>query len=453
MQMSAILFFLQLTHMIARCLFFTYNLNLKIKRIVFFILYFFVLFSFALCIWFIPVLSTPVPGLPFEIPYKLIIDILLGIVPILLLSSDCLSRKLTVFCWEKIILMSSELCCTLLYSGITGISPAGISQLANQAITMIVMVNILYNGVYFTLVYFVSYLLSIKARKKNRIREFTPAMLIIAIQILLFCTAVFQQEGYFSVFFTITAFVVMIICILSDIYLIIIAPPKTAENRALRERLQCMEEVQAGERDYFSSLLEKEHEMSALRHDWNNLLQVAVTQINEDRKSNSQNQTTIALIRSLIDRVNATKLTRYCQNEIVNVLLNAKAKALREKSIPFEIFCAIPEQIPMESLDLCSLMSHLINHAEQTCTTYPSVGNHISVSVKMPSTDNLAIRISIHMPLFPQHKFYKSKIVSNKRNEYDMKIVRSIMQKYNGNLDIICIQKTITASVLVTRVS
>lgn len=445
--MIAVLLILQLLQIVSRSLFIIYLLNFKFKRSCFFALHLFVSLLFALGAYLIPFFSAAIPGLPFDIPYKLIVDILLSFLLIFSCSSDRFSRKLSVLAWEKIILMSAELLCTLVYSGITGISPVGISAIGNQSITLIVILNILYDGIYFALAYFVSFILSGRRRQGKSIREFTPATLIISIQILLFCTAVFKQGSHFSTTFTIIAFVVMIICILSDIYLIMIAPPKTAENRTLQERLRCMEEIQAGERVFFSSLLEKEHEMSALRHDWNNLLQLVAAQMADNQKSDVNDQTTISLIQALMNRVNETRLNRYCQNETVNVLLNAKAKILKEKSVPFEISCTITEQTPVDPLELCSLFSHLIDHAVEACTVYPSDENLIKVSAKMPSANSIAIRVSSRIPLLTQKKFYRPTTPSNKRNDYGMEIVRSIIQKYNGNFDITSAHKTLTASV------
>lgn len=203
---------------------------------------------YVVCIRYIPFLSMHIPGLPFEIPYKLIIDFILTFFVIFLFSSDGFYRKLIVFCLEKIILMISELVCALLFSGITGIPSTEIPQARNETITTLVIVNIPFDTIYIVLLFLTSYFLTGKGGMKKHLREFTPAILIMAIQTLLFATAVFQQEGTFSVPFTTLTFCAMIVCILSDIYLIIIAPPKTAENRALRENLRCMEEIQAGKR-------------------------------------------------------------------------------------------------------------------------------------------------------------------------------------------------------------
>lgn len=448
--MTAILFIVQSLTVIAGSLFIIYLLNFKIKKSSFFALHLIVTLLLALGSYLIPSLSAAIPGLPFDIPYKLPLDILLSFLLVFLFSSDRFGRKLSVLCWEKIVYLASEVLCSLLYSGITGISPAGVSAISDPKITLRVILNILYDIIYFVSLYFVYAILS-RGKQRRNMRQFAPAALIISTQILLFFTAVFQQGEAISTSFTITAFAVMIICILSDIYLIIIAPPKAAENHALQERVRCMEEIQSGERDFFSSLLEKEHEMSALRHDWNNLLQVASTQMNKDRKNNSNNQATITLLQALMDRVNEIGLTRYCQNEMLNVLLNAKAKTLKEKSLPFEISCTLPEQPPMDPLDLCSLISHLIDQAVKACNAEPSKENEIKISVKILSTDSIAIRISCHMPLLPQQKLYNPNRPSNKEIGYGMEIVHSIIQKYNGDLDITRANGAITTSVLVTN--
>lgn len=443
--MSGVLLCLQIIHLAVRAAYYVFNLRLKIKRSWFFVFYWSASLLYVVCIRNIPFLSTHIPGVPFEIPYKLIIDFILSFFAILLFSSDGFYRKLTVFCLEKIILVMSELVCALLFSGITGISSPDIPQADNGAMTTLVIVNILFDAIYIVLLFLTSYFLTGKGGMKKHLREFTPAILIMAIQTLLFATAVFQQEGTFSVPFTIFTFCAMIVCILSDIYLIVIAPPKTAENRALRENLRCMEEIQAGEREFFSSLLEKEREMAELRHDWNNLLQVAAAQMDTSTDSD-HNQKEKNLLQALSDRVNQTRLPRYCQNEMVNVLLNAKAGLLKDKSIPFEISCTLSERTTAENLDLCSIFSHLVDNAVEYCIAYPSEENKIKISAKIPSADCIAIRGSCYIPLLPKSAFNKS-TRKEKRTDYRTDIIRSIVDKYDGDYNISYENKTMNASV------
>lgn len=144
--------------------------------------------------------------------------------------------------------------------------------------------------------------------------------------------------------------------------------------------------------------------MAALRHDWNTLLQVAAAQMDASTDSDL-NQKEKNLLQSLSDRVNQTRLPRYCQNEMVNVLLNAKAGLLKDKLISFEISCTLAERSTAQNLELCSIFSHMIDNAIGYCISYPSEENHIRISAKMPSTDCIAIRVSCYIPLLPESAF------------------------------------------------
>ena len=424
--------------------FFTINLKSRLKPALFFLLYFIKDLLFWAAVVFIPELSSLIPGFPLPYPWKTMAHHCVDFLFIFLFSNDKLIKKLLVFILSQTVLLAADAIGSAIFSLLTGVSVVDIANSFTQHLSVAIVLKILFIIIYSTLAYVFTFFLS-KSLSKNSLKEFTPSILIIIIQIILFCTSIYRQGGNFSTSFTLLLFTEMLLCIFSDVYLIVVAPPKTAENRVLQEKLRCMEEVRNGEKKFFAVLVEKEREMANLRHDWNNLLQVAISQI-DNAQDSGDTKAQETLLQALADRVNETRLTQYCQNEAINVLLNTKARALKENSIPFNIDCVLPEETGVEALDLCSIFSNLIDNAMEYCIANPSEKNNIKIFAQIQAPQSIIIRIENYAKL-SRYNFSKTTKPNAERHGYGIDIVRNIASKYHGEFHIAYDRELVTASV------
>lgn len=386
----------------------------------------------------VPAFSTLMPGLPFSLPYRTALAFFLELMIVFFLFKDNFKTKLLVFVFNWIILLGTDALSSAVFTLLTG-------KNFTEIRTSISMESLVSAMIFIALQAFLTFLfygfLSLQ-RKEHRLTNFVPSFLLIFIQLLLFCTSIYQPERAFTKSFVIFLFVELLICVLSDIYLIAIAPPKIAENKNLQERLRYIEEIRNGENAFFTSLLTKEQEMAELRHDWNNLLQIAMTQ----SKDNGTSDADTNLLEALSRRVDATKLTRYCSNQTINALLNAKMNNLKENNIPVSISCSLPEETKIDELDLCSIFSNLIDNASEYCTAHPSPKNSIAISCKNLSSENILIQIKnyAHSP----QMFIKTTKADTRRHGYGLGIVRNIVSKYKGTFELTNDKNMVVASVL-----
>lgn len=447
--MEALISILPLFENITFDTFITINLKPRFKPILFFLILLIRDLLYWLAIVYIPALSYLIPGSTvISYPWKALIHNFLDFLFIFLLATDPRSKKLLVFILSQSLLLFSDAITSAIFSLLTGISVVDITaNMANYpAVSLII--KCLFIIIYASMGYVLTFFLR-KRLSKNNLKEFTPSVLLIAIQLLLFCMSIYRQNGEFSTSYIVLLLFELAVCLLADMYLIVIAPPKAAENRILQEKLRCIEEVRSGEKEFFSSLIEKEHEMSALRHDWNNLLQVAVAQMEKGRTGGGIPEQ-YAFLQELADRVNETKLVTYCNNETINVLLNAKSKEMREAAIPFQISCVLPEKLNIDPLDLCSVFSNLIDNAMEYCMAHPSDKNEVKIHANTVASGRILIQIKNYARL-SHVDFSKTTKANSERHGYGLDIVRSIASRYQGELTLTCEREMVTAAVSLTE--
>lgn len=444
--MEALISIFPLFEHIAYDIFITINLKSRLKPIVFFLILLARDLLFNVAIAYIPALSYCIPSSSIiAYPWKALIHNFLDFLFIFLLAIDSRPKKFLVFILSQTILLFSDAIMAAIFSLLTGISVIDIAEnIANYPAASLIL-KCLFIIVYASMGYVLTFFLR-KRLSKGSLKEFTPSVLLIVIQLLLFCMSIYRQNGEFSTSYVVLLLFELAVCLLADMYLIVIAPPKAAENRILQEKLRCIEEIRAGEKEFFSSLIEKEREMSALRHDWNNLLQVIAAQIGEVWQADGNTPRQYIDIQKLVARVNETKLTKYCKNETINILLNTKSKELHEKDIPFQISCALPEVLDADPLDLCSIFSNLIDNAMEYCMTNPSKKNYIEIHANTGNYECIQIQIKNYAQL-SHTDFSKTTKNNAQQHGYGLDIVRSIASKYHGNLELSYDHDIVTAAV------
>lgn len=447
--MKALIAILPLFEFIAFDTFITINLKPRFKPTLFFLILFIRDLLYGVAIVYIPALSSLIPGSAImSYPWKALIHNFLDFLFIFLLAADPRSKKLLVFILSQSLLLFSDAIGSAIFSLLTGISVVDIAaNVANHpavALTIKCLFIIIYASMGYALTFFLR-----KRLSKNSLKEFTPSVLLIGVQLLLFCMSIYRQNGAFSTSYVVLLLFELAVCLLADMYLIVIAPPKAAENRILQEKLRCIEEVRSGEKEFFSSLIEKEREMSALRHDWNNLLQVAVAQMEKTGQQGGIPEQH-AFLQELADRVNETKLIPYCKNETINILLNAKSKEMRESAIAFQISCVLPEKLNIDPLDLCSVFSNLIDNAMEYCMAHPSNKNEMNIRANAVAPGKILIQIKNYAQL-SHTDFSKTTKADSERHGYGLDIVRSIASRYQGELTLTCERERVTAAVSLTE--
>lgn len=185
--------------------------------------------------------------------------------------------------------------------------------------------------------------------------------------------------------------------------------------------------------DYYNSLEEKQLEIRKINHDMNNHLQVISTYIN-----NIDIQKAKHYFERLLQKSNSYKTKIFCENSLVNALLNSKYNLINQNEIDCHINISIDSMISIDDLDLCSIFSNSLDNAIEA-----------SLKIKEPTQRKITVKARTEKGYFSycitnkkvNHILTrKNTILSNKQDKknhgFGIQNIKDIVKKYNGTIDI-----------------
>ena len=136
------------------------------------------------------------------------------------------------------------------------------------------------------------------------------------------------------------------------------------------ERGQMLYEVN---RAYYSQLEQTQLQVRRLRHDMANHLQ-AMRALDGDALHR--------YIDDLIDSPAMRSQTHYCENTVVNAVLQNKEPRIASLHIDAEIAVSLPADLPIQDLDLCALFANGLDNAIEACARMPVHERRLSVRAR-----------------------------------------------------------------------
>lgn len=123
-----------------------------------------------------------------------------------------------------------------------------------------------------------------------------------------------------------------------------------------------------------------------------------------------------------------------CGNRVLNAILNLENAKAEESGVKFDYKIAVPQELPFSELDLCNLITNIMDNAIEACRT-EAIENAIVVITMGIQGDYLFMRIE--NPTKKTNEIFKKPIITSKADKKlhgnGMQIVRQIVKKYNGH--------------------
>ena len=143
-----------------------------------------------------------------------------------------------------------------------------------------------------------------------------------------------------------------------------------------RNQLMKMQQAQSGKE--IEAIRRSERAVSILRHDMRHFLLSVSAFIENGELDKAQ-----AYIREVIDATDATARKKYCQNEIVNMILSAHESEMRQRAIDFQYTIQLPTQLPFSDVDLTSILSNALENAMTAVAPLPPDQRHVRLDMHM----------------------------------------------------------------------
>lgn len=147
---------------------------------------------------------------------------------------------------------------------------------------------------------------------------------------------------------------------------------KQYEEKMEAESLNKMMSLKQKQSDKEISLIKQnEKNIALLRHDMRHFFSNILNYIENDESEQAKEY-----IHSIIESVDSTAIKKYCSNETVNMILSSYENDIIENHIDFKFSLNIPKEVPIEDVDLTSILSNGMENAINAVLTQ-DVGKRI----------------------------------------------------------------------------
>ena len=138
-----------------------------------------------------------------------------------------------------------------------------------------------------------------------------------------------------------------------------------------------------------------------------------------------------AAIRNLNQTFQKERFHPYCQNNLLQAILEGKRLRAKQEHIQVSYEILLPEKISIETTDLSSIFFNLLDNAIEACNASGNPDSEIRLSANI---SNGFLTIYMHNTKNPLQSFtHKTTKSEPGSHGYGLSIIEDICQKYNGS--------------------
>lgn len=229
--------------------------------------------------------------------------------------------------------------------------------------------------------------------------------------------------------FTITT-VALVLCMIAD-YFLFRSLKKANERYMLAQKNRVIEEQLNAQLSYYNQLKENINRNNKLNHDHLNQMQTIRALLDKEEMQLAKKQLSV-----LAEQTETGRAEKYCANEIVNAVIESKARICDEHGIKLNTEIKVPQEINIEGIHLCSVFANLLDNAIAACLRSGSGDCFINISagtvagsfiIKQENTNIRAGDASIDKS--------RDKIAAPYHG-FGLEIIREIANQYKGDVEL-----------------
>ena len=127
-----------------------------------------------------------------------------------------------------------------------------------------------------------------------------------------------------------------------------------------------------------TAIRRSEREIAILRHDMRHFLLNITGYI-----KNGETEKAEEYIESVVEAADQTATHKYCNNEIVNMILSSHEEQIRQERINFTYAVELPETLPFSDVDITAILSNALENAIKAVVKLPDDDRCIRLDMKM----------------------------------------------------------------------
>lgn len=257
-----------------------------------------------------------------------------------------------------------------------------------------------------------------------------PGSLGVFVMLVITVPLIFRQDDDPVIYFSVVGIAVVIIllyCYMASRFL------DVAKTLMSEDQLKAQETVFKMQRQQYETMKQTMEENRIVRHDIKHAMQLAQKLLREGKVEEVLRYLDVRLETMPTDSVH-----QYCEDGILNAVLNAIAERCDESEIPFDLNVDIPMMKERQSVDVANYLQNLGENAILGCETVPPKDRRFALTVKAPFDNELFI---VSTNAFDgQVRKDKYGYLSTRAEEggsgLGIPSMRAIVSKYNGEMNI-----------------
>ena len=187
------------------------------------------------------------------------------------------------------------------------------------------------------------------------------------------------------------------------------------------------------QKNYYEELEQNQKQIRKFRHDMNNHLSVVgyLLQKGELQKA-----------RDYFDKISVYMQTanrKFCENSVVNAVLNAKYNLMTDAKIDGFFHISIDKLLFIDDVSLCTLFANTLDNAIEACQKIEAPDRR-KLELKCRYTENGYFSLELINSKINEIVVQKNQYISDKKDKsahgIGISSIRDIVEKYEGTLDI-----------------
>lgn len=222
-------------------------------------------------------------------------------------------------------------------------------------------------------------------------------------------------------------------------YLIYIGKLKKRSDRQA-EQIRIFEREQKLTRDYYVQLYEKNEKTRARQHEFRHMMQTV-----QDLLKKGEITRATAMVDGWNHMEAEPSTCVYSQNRIVDAVISGVlGAAILKERIQFTYQGRLPQELGVEDLDLCFLLSNILENAKEAVEKIPLDMGERKIHLTIGTYKNLVFLDCINT-ILPEEELSAETDKDSEWHGFGIHNIRKIVQKYDGEFELSMEKNTASA--------
>ena len=179
---------------------------------------------------------------------------------------------------------------------------------------------------------------------------------------------------------------------------------------------------------YYRNLEQEQFQVRRLRHDMANHLQTMSGLPEPEMRE---------YLNNIINSPALEHARRFCENNVVNIVLASKASIMEQSKIDVDIEVSVPSEIPVQNVDLSAVFANSLDNAIEACNKLPEGQKHISIKAR---TDKGLFVLKMQNPSIEKPVLQNGIPITTKKDPrshgFGLTSIREIAMRHGGSMEI-----------------